>query len=149
MLKWLTIVAIVLSGFMLIILSLGYLLKQNEEKTTALVNQLAQEKHERQAKQQNVNEPRAIIRYHDASAKASAELAKVTDILSANLTCVENSQCQRVNLNFRDGECPVAVNMIGHKQLASHAMTFDLNKQCSTNEPSKVVVCKAATCQLE
>ncbi len=33
-----------------------------------------------------------------------------------------------MNLNFRDGECPVAVNMIGHKQLASHAMTFDLNK---------------------
>ena len=149
MLKWITIVGIVLAGFMVIILSLGYLLKQNEEKTTALVNQLEQEKREQQAKQQNINEPRAVIRYHDASAKAKAMLAQVTGIISGNLTCVESKQCQRVDLTFRDGECSVAVNMIGKKQLVTSSLNFDLNKQCSNTKPNATAVCLAATCQLQ
>lgn len=43
MLKWLISLSVVLLGFVIILLSLGYLLKENEAKTTILKRQLAQE----------------------------------------------------------------------------------------------------------
>ena len=41
--KWLIITTIVLIGFLAVLLLLGYLLKENEEKTARLITQIEQE----------------------------------------------------------------------------------------------------------
>lgn len=57
--KWLLIIFVVLTAFMVILLGLGYLLNENEKSTTLLKTQLEQEFHAEKLKQEKREKQRA------------------------------------------------------------------------------------------
>lgn len=122
MLKWLLISILVLFTFIVLLLGLGYLLKENKIETTAFKQQLEQERIEQKTR---LIEKSA----KPASLLSTAPLLKSTHsikqkILLENLTCVSKQQCVLVNIEFSDLNCLFAINTIG----ASLVKNTDIDK---------------------
>lgn len=123
---------------MVILLGLGYLLQENEKATTALKQQLDQQrvaeqqrqKKRRQAKSKHL--PIELEHYKaneintgDSSDKIPlivetpiSEQSSYQKIISENLTCVSTAQCLIVTVEFYNHDCLVAINSIGAAKLA-------------------------------
>jgi short subunit fatty acids transporter len=106
--KWLTITLIVLVTFLIVLLFLGYLLKENETKTTKLKAQLEYEAVQQQEKEKRKNNPF----YNLPSSLSSLEKSK-QKIISDNLSCQTEKQCFLIYTHSQALGCIVAVNATG------------------------------------
>lgn len=149
MYKWLTIMGIVCIGFIVVLLSLGYLLKENEVATTALKQKLEQED---LLNNSNANRSKAILTFVDNKQVNIDFLNKQKNIIISNLTCTSSTQCVIVNTKQSEFSCFVAVNAIGasmlKKTINKHLQveTID-NTACNVNH-TLISECKANVCQI-
>ena len=179
MLRWLTATILALSAFITIILLLGYLLKSNEQQTRELSSQLAEQQDHGRAQpnsqQQGLrqtlshaaakvdNQATALTSSNDEQRLVKAKLEQQVlllkaqqaeqELILANLTCSDNSQCQVVQLNFIEQErCLVAVNQIGASQLKklvaiSRSAQVPMRTDCADASPV-TALCRNSLCQL-
>jgi lipopolysaccharide export system protein LptC len=106
--KWLTITIIVLVAFLIVLLFLGYLLKENEVKTTLLKKQLEHEAYQQQEKDSRKNSPRS----HFPAGLSSLEKSQ-QKIIADNRSCQTDKQCFLINTHSQTLGCTVAVNTKG------------------------------------
>jgi hypothetical protein len=105
--KWLTIIGIVLIGFLVMLLFLGYLLKENEVKTIQLKAKLANEAMLEQAQETTKNS--AVYSQITLSAFEKSQ----QKIIENNLDCQSDKQCFLVQTDSENVGCIVAVNTTG------------------------------------
>ncbi|SEK99385.1 hypothetical protein SAMN05216262_104190 [Colwellia chukchiensis] len=150
MIKWLVITVVTLVGFMIILLSLGYLLKENEQATRLLQQQLMQ-----QAQPQQSKALKGQTQITTDNGKVSVVLAQSTDTLLqtfnetlvSNLTCVSVEQCQLLRVAFKNTTCQFASNSIGAAKLKKLA-TDTIEMANCTMQSSSQLVCQQNLCQL-
>lgn len=107
-LKWLTITVIALVIFLFMLLFLGYLLKENEVKTTQLKMQLEQERHQQQAKEQRQKN----LFSHLPNTLTTLEQSQ-QQIIADNLSCQTDQQCFLVQTQSEKLGCFVVINTKG------------------------------------
>ncbi len=155
MLKWLIITLIALSGLMVILLGLGYLLAENEKSSTLLKNQLALEaqlQEEKLQQKRNLSEYSKIITTNDSKVTSKQTNANIMalfeDTLINNLTCVTIAQCKLVTIQFKNIDCQLASNIIGVSQLKKIAtQQISLDSCPMANQPSELA-CQQNVCTL-
>lgn len=154
MYKWLTIMGIVCLGFMVVLLSLGYLLKENEVVTTALKEKLDQEKLLNAASK---SPSKAVLTFVDNKQKINTVLNEQKQIIGSNLTCISSAQCTTVNTQFESLGCVVPINKIGASLLEKILFKYRSIKDDSHENnvknvcegaSLKVSECKQNLCQL-
>jgi hypothetical protein len=159
MYKWLTIMGIVCLGFIVVLLSLGYLLKENEVATTALKLKLDQQN---LLNNTDENTSTAILTFVDSNDvdsnriegnKASiAFLNKQKTIIAKNLTCVSTHQCTVVNTKRTELGCKVPINIIGasllKKVIKQQSTSSSYVAGVCKNQGSVTSECKQNLCQL-
>lgn len=106
--KWLTITMIVLGAFLVVLLFLGYLLKENETVTTKLKAQLEQEARQRQAKEARKNNPLGQLKKALTAAEQSQQ-----KIIMDNQSCDTDKQCFLIHTHSQNVGCIVSVNTKG------------------------------------
>lgn len=106
--KWLVITVSALVLFLIVLLSLGYLLKENEVKTTQLKAKFEQESFQRQEKE---NRKKSFI-YSPQAPLNSAEKSQ-KKIIENNLSCQSNDQCFVVHTHSQVIGCIVTLNAKG------------------------------------
>lgn len=161
MLKWLTITLIVLAGFMVILLGLGYLLNENEKTTTALKAQLEQASLAEKAKQQRRRQRAMLAEYPQAESQAKKQQKLINDaenkyvieqfenIVISNLTCISVQQCQVAKVNFKNTKCTVAINNIGTSLLKKlNTQNSDIFS-CPPVSPQMKLSCQQNICSVE
>ncbi|XPF92761.1 hypothetical protein ACM9HF_12030 [Colwellia sp. RE-S-Sl-9] len=151
MYKWLTVMGIVCLGFVIVLLSLGYLLKENEVATTALKQKLDQQK---QLNSSDKNTSKAILTLVDKQQEQENKLNYFKSVIIKNLTCATSQQCVLVNTKEPDLNCFVAVNTIG-ASLVKKALKkekgkgIDNSNVCASFNQNVNSVCKQNICQIE
>lgn len=135
MFKWLSIIIIAFFGFSVVILALGYLLKDNEEKTRDYLQQHPSEK---------VTSTKDLTIEFDVE---DEELSINQQIIIEHLTCVDNSQCTVALAKFADLTCPVAVNTIGEVQLEQAHDKSSIG-QCAETPVTLNAICLRNVCQI-
>ncbi|WP_076420147.1 hypothetical protein [Colwellia sp. UCD-KL20] len=151
MYKWLTVIGIVCLGFVIILLSLGYLLKENEVATTALKQKLDQQK---QLNSSDKNTSKAVLTLVDKQQEQENKLNHFKSVIIKNLTCATSQQCVLVNTKEPDLNCIVAVNTIG-ASLVKKALKkekgkgIDNGNACASFKQNLNSVCKKNICQIE
>ncbi len=154
MTKWLVITLLALTGFMVIMLGLGYLLSENEKATTLLKNQLEQQA---QLAQQKTDQSNALDNYTNiittgidskASAKqADAKIMKSFEqTLLNNLTCMTVAQCQVESVKFKNTDCHLASNIIGVSQLKKIATEAININTCPIVPSDSQLACQQNIC---
>lgn len=106
--KWLTITVIVLGAFLMVLLFLGYLLKENEEITTKLKLELEQEASEQQAKNERKNNP-----FERLSVPLTPTEKSQQSVITGNQYCERDNQCFVVHTESKALGCVVAINTTG------------------------------------
>ncbi|WDE04810.1 hypothetical protein SG34_026440 [Thalassomonas viridans] len=173
MLKWLTSLLVVMFGFAVILLALGYLLKENEAQTTALKQELDREKAalkekalKQQAKQEQqpretfVLEPYEeapgqpkVIAYPDKEKADDKQvlLASIARVVREYSHCHSEQQCLLFNLDQQEPGCWLAVNSQGAAILAKisalHPGGLGVDA-CQANSGLKAV-CRDSRCRAE
>lgn len=152
MAKWVAITLFALTCFMVILLSLGYLLSENEKSTSELKDQLAQQIQLNQKKahqRNNLNTYNNDVKGDISPRQTEAEIMKAFEnSVINNLTCVTVAQCQVVTVKFKNINCALASNIIGASQLgkiATHTITMDTCPMVSS--PSELA-CQQNMCSL-
>lgn len=110
MYKWLSIMGIVCIGFIVVLLGLGYLLKENKITTTELKQKLEQEN---LLNNSNKNTSKAILTFVDNKQDNNDFVNKQKNIIVSHLTCTSANQCVIVNTKRSEFDCYVAINIIG------------------------------------
>lgn len=151
MYKWLTVMGIVCLGFVIVLLSLGYLLKENEVATTALKQKLDQQK---QLNSSDKNTSKAVLILVDKQQEQENKLNYFKSIIIKNLTCSTSQQCVLVNTKEPDLNCIVAVNTIGAslvKKTLKKEKGKGINNSnvCASFSQNLNSVCKQNICQIE
>lgn len=161
--KWLIIVLVSLLVLMMILLGLGYLLKENERETRALKAQLDQE---RKAEQAMAKKPLPLVleqtpeqslqaQYKRQLEKDLAELeyrqqdvTQIKQIIIENLVCQEVSQCRLVDTASIDLGCVIATNTIGQSMLK--AFDFKVRDQaCEERISDLSLTCHHNICSIK
>lgn len=106
--KWLIITVIVLAGFLLVLLALGYLLKENAASTNQLKAQLEQTAKQQQAKEQAKQQP-----FQSGLAQLSANEKSQQKIIHEHQACDLDKQCFLIQTHSKAIGCIVAVNTTG------------------------------------
>ncbi len=144
MLKWFVISLLVILVFISILLGLGKLLHDNEQRVT-------------QVKAQRVT-PQSVQQVTDALADESSSddestaldnRQKIAEIITTNLTCVNDQQCVVVDAQFTDVSCQLAINTIGAAILAKASLTGARMGSCPTKSQHASAVCHANVCLLQ
>lgn len=147
MFKWLSILIIVLCGFLVVLLALGYLLKENEIATSALKKELDQE----QTKQQQADmalfadESKLLSQQKQQQNLAHAKQQAVIN----NLTCISDQQCVVIANPIEDGSCLIAVNTIGASLLAKLADKQTLTAECRATYDNAAASCQNNICTIK
>lgn len=127
--KWLTITIIALTGFLIVLLFLGYLLKENEAATTQLKAKLEQEAYQQQEKENRKSNPS----FHFPITLTPLEKSQ-QKIIANNRRCHTNKQCFLVHTHKQALGCIVAVNTAGAaillRVLSEKEDQHIVNKQC-------------------
>ena len=145
MFKWLTILIIVLSGFVVVLLSLGYLLKENEDVTRQLKQKLEQQNAANKTSEEAKHVPTISTEVSLVDDKLANELA---EILVANMTCQDNSQCKLVQLQQGDNVCFFATNTIGAALIKKLSLQSGKLPQCESQSSAEVVSCRQNICEI-
>jgi len=165
MIKWLTISVVVFLGFMVVLLGLGYLLKENEKTTTVLKQKLDQQRYTEQQKLQrkkniaksilsNENMPVEFGSYEVVDDKwvnsqiKSVRTSPHKKIIAENLTCISSEQCLTVTVNFSNTSCLVAVNSIGAAKLAKAGSSDTQESSCQNDDSKEIAQCLMNLCTL-
>lgn len=154
MYKWLTIMGIVCLGFIIVLLSLGYLLKENEVATKALKQKIDQQK---QLNSSAKNPSKSLLTFVGSSNSSKEQqqinvekINRIKNLIVKNITCASSEQCVLVNTGLSELNCMVAVNTIGasllNKELGN---TPDTENVCNVTYQQVNSVCKQNMCQLE
>jgi hypothetical protein len=115
---------IVCIGFIVVLLSLGYLLKENEVTTMALKKKLDQQK---QLNSSDKSASKAVLTFVDNKQGEAEKLERYKNVIIKNITCTSSEQCMVVNTKKTELNCFVAVNTIG-ASLLNKALDKDVNK---------------------
>lgn len=111
--KWLVITLLVLVLFLIVLLALGYLLKENEETTNQLKVKLNQEtklKQEKAARRQAL----FLVKPNKGLTQNLTPFEKSQQkIITDNLYCQTNKECFLVQTDSKALGCIVAVNSTG------------------------------------
>lgn len=143
--KWLAIISFALFIFTLLLVGLGYLLKENERKTTILKNKLDEERSIRQSRQltkEHLNNPIILTkdlgtplptqRYSNNTVNDEGnekvlstnnnnidkEIIEYKQIIIDHLMCTSTQQCKLFDTGRIELGCVVAVNNIGYSLLS-------------------------------
>jgi hypothetical protein len=167
MIKWLSISLTVLLVFSLILLGLGYLLQQNEKTTTALKQQLEQQRLAEIKKNLQVNSyPEVKISLNNIDIKqiivddkensflqpdspnSSEILQTPQQIIEENLICVANEQCVLATIGTKNKHCYVVVNSIGAAKLKKLDYPEIGSTQCQKDSGQVSVKCLSNLCSM-
>jgi hypothetical protein len=172
--KWLLITAIVITGFAIVLLGLGYLLKEHEIKTTLLKEKLDQERLSQQVKNQQTKKPlysnhsekfieltplepnlaitkQRAVRISDDLNEPDVVARKDNkqQLLIDNLTCSSVQQCVLVDITFNDLTCHFAVNKIGASLLAKSKDTQSQAIKCPIYNHNSQLSCMKNICSYQ
>lgn len=106
--KWFTITAVALCALLLVLLFLGYLLKENEAVTTKLKAQLDHDAYLKQEKENAQSLPFANIPKLLTSLEKSQQ-----NIVAEHRSCQTDNQCFVVHTHNQTIGCIVVVNKLG------------------------------------
>ena len=144
--KWLIITSVVVIVLSSVLLFLGYLLHDNEQRVSAYQQQINQHK---ESDKSQADKVKSLITLDDsAERKQQAEFVKqVKNIVEQHLTCHSDLQCRIFQSGQQILGCQIAINQIGHQMLN------DLKKvkqaaQCSTSAES-VASCQNNLCSIQ
>ena len=151
--KWLLITAIVLVFFLMVLLGLGYLLKENEQATNQLKTKLNEESVLKQAKEAR---KKALFRIKSTNAltkKLTAVDKSRQKIIDNNSSCETSKDCLLLHTNSQALGCIVAVNGIGIAILLKTASDENVSKapaescqQAYTLQSELILSCQNNTC---
>jgi hypothetical protein len=150
MYKWVTITGIVCLGFIVVLLSLGYLLKENEVAVNVLKDKLEQQK----VRTANDNSPTARLTFVDTEQVEPDKLSRFKTIIVKNITCTDAKQCVLINTKEPELNCIVSVNTIGASLLMKElkeehkGKTGNKNK-CNLPQKHLTNICEQNMCQVE
>jgi len=153
--KWLIITVIVLSFFLMVLLGLGYLLKENEEKTNQLkvtLNQEALLKQEKEARKQARFQVKPV---DSLTQRLTVFEQSQQKIIANNSSCDTPKDCLVLHTNSQALGCIVAVNSTGiaillktaSEQKAAKLQTNDC-QQVYSQEKILPLVCQNNTCMV-
>ncbi|MFT6508187.1 hypothetical protein [Colwellia polaris] len=152
MAKWVAITLFALTCFMVILLSLGYMLSENEKSTTELKEQLAQQIQLNQKKvhqRNNLKTYTSNVQADIAPTQTDAEIMQAFEsALINNLTCVTVAQCQVVTVKFKNTHCTLASNIIGASQLSKIATQTIAMDNCPSVSSPHQLACQQNVCSL-
>jgi hypothetical protein len=154
MLKWLIITVVAVLIFTLVLLGLGYLLKEHEVATKQLkleldqqrVEQVARDKR-KQLKFKPANEVsliQIVSNSNEISTKNSKSIKQ--KVLIENLTCVSAKQCVLVDIQFADLSCTFAVNTIGASLLTKVVDELNTVEKCPDYPKNSQLSCQSNLC---
>lgn len=112
-LKWLVITAIVLVVFLIVLLGLGYLLKENEQTTSQLKVKLAQETQRQQEKEARRQALFLVQPTSSLTPKLTVFEKSQQKVIADNLSCQTTKECFLMHTNSQALGCIVAVNATG------------------------------------
>lgn len=144
--KWLVITSVVVVVFSSVLLFLGYLLHDNEQRVSAYQQQINQHKENDKSQADKV---KSLITLDDsAELKQQAEFVRQAKrIVEQHLTCHSDQQCRI----FQSGQpilgCQIAINQIGH-QMLNDLKKIKQAAQCSTSTES-VASCQNNLCSIQ
>ena len=148
MVKWLGIALIVLVSLALVLLGLGYLLKENKAEMTTLKYTLDQQAHQKKIEQQKLlNRKTPPLSQSLSSVEQSLQY-----VISANLSCQTNKQCVVFKTGRNALGCNVAVNTTGAIILIKVASDLKntLSVQgCTDRYSSQSTACVKQNCLIE
>jgi len=141
---------IVCLGFVVVLLSLGYLLKENEAAVTVLKDKLDRQK----LNKAKNHTPSAHLTFIDTAKDNIDKLTRYKNIVVKNIICTDVKQCVFINTKEPELNCVVSVNTIGasllmkelredHKDKTRIKNICDLPQQHLTN------ICEQNMCQVE
>lgn len=154
--KWLLITVVVFMFFFMVLLGLGYLLKENEEATNQLKIKLNQEA---QLKQEKEIWKQALFRVKPSSyltEKLTVFEQSQQKIIANNASCQTPKDCLLVHTNSQALGCIVAVNSTGvaillktaNEEKGSKVPTNDC-QQAYSQETVLTLSCKNNTCAFD
>ena len=152
MLKWLTITLIAVLVFLILLLGLGYLLKEHKVATTQLKDQLDRERTEQTAKEtkQQLNGiiETSLVEVVEKTTKNSIKISRSIkqNILIKNLTCASSKQCVLVDIEFKDVNCTFAINTIGASLLAKSGDVSSAVGTCPSYPKNSQLSCQNNLC---
>lgn len=155
MYKWVTIMGIVCLGFVVVLLSLGYFLKENEAAVTVLKNKLDQQKLAQQKlNTANNNTPSAHLTFTDTAKDNIEKLTRYTNIVVKNITCTDAKQCVLINTKEPELNCVVSVNTIGASLLMKELRqeykgNTRIKNKCDLPQQHLTNICEQNMCQVE
>lgn len=148
--KWLTITVIVTVAFLVVLLFLGYLLKENEAITTKLKAKLEQEASQQKAKEEQGNKPFANL-----SPILTASEKSQQHVISDNQSCHTDKQCFLVHTDSEAIGCIVSVNtkgaaillkISGQNQNENHQLASQYCQQVYIKQQSLFAQCHQNRC---
>ena len=140
MFKWLTILVVVLLGFLIVLLSLGYLLHENEQVTHQYKQQLQQKKHN----QNNNNKSKSTTT--EVSFAVDTLASDIKEILISNMTCQSDEQCKLIRLQQGENICLFATNIIGASKLKKLLLNSGKIPACEDSDEISEVRCQRNIC---
>ncbi|GLX77979.1 hypothetical protein tinsulaeT_13190 [Thalassotalea insulae] len=140
MLKWLIISTGVLVTLSMVLLGLGKLLHDNEQRVTEIKAQGV-----RSAEGNSKSAARAELVISDGNSSQS-KTSITKNIIRQNLTCISDEQCVLIQAQFADLTCDIAINTIGAAILAKTASDQSLAGKCPEVPPSAGARCQANLC---
>jgi hypothetical protein len=153
LLKWLVITIIVLMLFLIVLLGLGYLLKENEEVTNQLKIKLTQEA---QLKQEKEARRKALFRIkptHLLKQELTVFEQSQQRIITDNSSCETKKECFLVHTNSQALGCIAVVNSTGIAILLKTASELNEPKlptnecrQTYSQETLLTLSCQSNTC---
>lgn len=151
--KWLLITVVVLVFFLLVLLGLGYLLKENEVTTNQLKIKLNQEQQLTQEKEARKQALFRVKPVNSATQKFTAFEQSQQKIIENNLSCKTEKDCLVLHTNSQALGCIVAVNATGiaillktaNEQNNSKELTNDC-QQAYSQGSSLILTCKNNAC---
>ena len=152
MLKWLTITLIAVLVFLILLLGLGYLLKEHKVATTQLKYQLDRERAEQTVKEakQPLNSiiETSLVEVVEKTTKNSRKISRSIkqNILIKNLTCASSKQCVLVEIEFKDLNCTFAINTIGASLLAKSVDVSSTVGTCPSYPKNSQLSCQNNLC---
>ncbi|GAA5138123.1 hypothetical protein [Thalassotalea piscium] len=146
MLRWLMITLLVLGVFLLILLALGLLLTKNEQDTRALIEQLAIDNAQQLVLPQ---EQSSVTLPADTPPQINGTAQRQQEIISKNLTCVDNKQCQLIRLSLNP--CPIAINLIGAQLIKKYNRVNESFSSANCSDSNNVIeaVCINNLCEIK
>ena len=136
MLRWFCATLIACTLLLSVLLFLGWLLQNNAEKTTELVEQLSEEKE-------------GSLKNDRFELEVENNIDAQQQVIVNNLTCVNDAQCTLVAVPELSAQCFIAINKLGAAELAKvtkNSTKLPVNARCLTLLSETKAVCRQNQC---